>query len=171
MGMDVFGVKPTQHTGEHFRNNVWWWRQLWQYCYSVAPDLCADVSGHSNDGDGLDASGAMQLAAALRTELDSGRCAAAEQAYNAWKAELQREPCRWCDATGIRSDRVGIDMGMVEQVLEPTAQILLGRERGWCNGCGGEGLTDDWRAAYLFSTENVERFAAFLEHSGGFRIC
>ena len=25
--------------GVYFRNNVWWWRPLWNYCYAVAEDI------------------------------------------------------------------------------------------------------------------------------------
>ena len=39
MGMDVYGKKPKGEKGDYFRNNVWWWRPLWQYCASSAPEL------------------------------------------------------------------------------------------------------------------------------------
>ena len=29
--------------GIYFRNNVWWWRPLWNYCYNIAPDLVGDI--------------------------------------------------------------------------------------------------------------------------------
>ena len=35
MGMDVYGIAPTSERGEYFRNNVWWWRPLWDYCCEV----------------------------------------------------------------------------------------------------------------------------------------
>ena len=31
MGMDVFGLEPRKEKGEYFRNNVWWWRPLWDF--------------------------------------------------------------------------------------------------------------------------------------------
>ena len=55
MGMDVYGRNPTTKQGEYFRNNVWWWHPLADYCTSVAPDITAQCnSWHHNDGDGLD---------------------------------------------------------------------------------------------------------------------
>ena len=35
MGMDVSGMNPSSETGEYFRNNVWWWRHLWNYSVLV----------------------------------------------------------------------------------------------------------------------------------------
>ena len=43
--------------GAYFRNNCWWWRPLWNYCYQIADDLISEElfdSGHSNSGAGLD---------------------------------------------------------------------------------------------------------------------
>ena len=50
--------------GYYFRNNVWWWRPLWDYCYQVADDIIDEKtyeSGHHNSGAGLDADGAKAL--------------------------------------------------------------------------------------------------------------
>ena len=41
MGMDMYGRKPTGERGEYFRNNVWWWHPLADYCIMIAPDICA----------------------------------------------------------------------------------------------------------------------------------
>jgi hypothetical protein len=170
MGMDVIGVAPATETGTHFRNNVWYWRPLWQYCEQIAPELVAGVSGQSNDGDGLDADGATQLAALLRAEIDSGRCTEFVSEFNRWKAGMSRTDCEWCDGTGVRSDPIGVANGMPDKVLDDATAILIGRSTGWCNGCNGEGQKDDWRLAYQFSVENVTEFVTFCENSGGFKI-
>jgi len=39
-----------------------------------------------------------------------------------------------------------------------------------CNGCSGEGQREHTMSGYPFSEENVEEFAEFCIHSGGFRI-
>src|ERR1035441_4207245 len=76
MGMDVIGTNPRNQTGKYFRNNIWWWHPLWEYCSEVAPDICGRVVyGHSNDGDGLDAEASTALAQLLRNEIESGRTA------------------------------------------------------------------------------------------------
>ena len=170
MGMDVYGKNPVSETGEYFRNNVWWWRPLWEYCVDVAPELTSDVSGHYNDGDGLDADGAQELARILLEELESGNTAKFEEAYRMEMASLPRHDCKYCGATGIRTDDIGVEMGMPDKELEEHVAIAVGRTHGWCNGCGGEGKVDDHRASYPFSAENVRAFAEFLEQSGGFSI-
>ena len=171
MGMDVYGNAPTTESGEYFRNNVWWWRPLWSYCETVAGDLLADVDGQTNSGDGLDADQAAVLAARLREEIDSGATAKYAAAYRHDLSLLPRENCRYCDATGIRTDEVGQNAGMPSRELDNAVAIAVGRSHGWCNACNGEGKVDDWRVSYPFSVENVQNFANFLFSCGGFKIC
>jgi hypothetical protein len=171
MGMDVMGTNPSTKKGEYFRNNVWWWRPLWNYCIEVAPELCENVNGHCNDGDGLDEDGAYELAKILREMLNEGHTAAYEIQYNSYIASLPRHNCEFCEGTGIRTDDVGQEMGMPTQKLEPEIAIVVGRTHGWCNACGGEGMVSDFDAEYPFSVKNVEEFTTFLEGCGGFEIC
>lgn len=170
MGMDVVGVEPRSERGEYFRNNVWWWRPLWDYCCEVAPELCEGVSGHYNDGDGLDAEGARTLAEELMRHVKEGNTAEYERQYNAQIAALPRNTCEFCEGTGIRSDKVGVDMGMPSKQLSQDVAIILGRTHGWCNGCDGEGTQEHIGASYPFTVENVVEFAEFLADSGGFQI-
>jgi hypothetical protein len=170
MGMDVIGKNPASETGEYFRNNVWFWRPLWNYCLEVAPDLCAAVNGHYNDGEGLDADDARTLGIRLQAEIDAGRTAAYEAEYNAYLASLPRHDCEWCGGTGIRTDEVGISLGQPTQALTADIAAIVGRTHGTCNGCRGEGRRDDSEMSYPFSVDNVREFALFLVDSGGFHI-
>ena len=73
MGMDVFAKKPKDDTEQsrYFRNNVWWWRPLADYCQRVAPDVCSHCEHwQSNDGDGLNDSQSLELADALQVEVE-----------------------------------------------------------------------------------------------------
>lgn len=167
MGMDVVG---RNNPDAYFRNNVWWWRPLWDYCCQVAPALCESVAGHFNDGDGLDEEGAIELANLLREEIVSGRTATYEFEYNAYIASLPRRVCSICEGTGVRTDVVGVELGMPDRELDEAIQIITGRTHGWCNACGGEGKTDSDQASYPFSEENVAEFVDFLEECGGFQI-
>lgn len=170
MGMDVFGQNPTTESGEYFRNNAWHWSPLWNYCVELAPELCGDVEGGTNDGDGLDAKGADDLAVILFNELASGRTEQYEKAFNEERAAIPQVVCRQCAGTGIRTDEVGQSQGMPERPLKEEEAILLGRTNGWCNGCNGEGKSDSMRAWYSFDAKNVSRFAEFLSDCGGFAI-
>lgn len=170
MGMDVSGKYPTTEAGKYFRNNVWWWRPLAEYCCEVAPEVAAGCdSWQTNDGDGLDEDDAQELAARLREEIASGRTASYAMDRQARLDALPREKCDLCDGTGVRRDRVGAEMGMPEKRVETEGNPRLG-EQGWCNGCDGcrsQVPTECW---YPFSVENVREFVEFLEGSGGFGI-
>lgn len=171
MGMDVYGNRPKSDSGEYFRNNVWWWHPLWDYCLTIAPNLCEGVLGHSNDGDGLDEDGALELARLLFESVESGVADRYEQAYRSHQASLPRHKCDYCGGTGIRTDKVGQEMGMPTRELEADIALLLGRTHGWCNACSGEGTVEDFATNYPFTVENVVEFATFVRDSGGFRIC
>jgi hypothetical protein len=174
MGMDVYGKNPTNENGEYFRNNVWWWRPLWDYCCQVGDSVITDElaeSGQYNDGAGLDAENALALAEILRDEILSGRTAEHERAHREYLASLPREACDLCDSTGIRTDSIGEEMGQPTKELSPEVQILTGRTHGWCNGCDGIGTRESFGMSYPFSEANVREFVEFLESSGGFSIC
>jgi hypothetical protein len=49
MGFDVSGISPKNEKGEYFRNNIWWWRRLWDFCRFVAA-VDPGGEGHMNDG-------------------------------------------------------------------------------------------------------------------------
>lgn len=171
MGMDVYGKAPRSSAGEYFRNNVWWWHPLWDFCCSVDCSLEERVpDGHINAGDGLDDEGAKALAMALMESLEDGYARAWHQARNEHIAELPRRECQWCESSGIRRDEVGRKLGMPERALEQAQSIILNRTHGWCNGCDGLGSQDPWLASYSFSLENVREFALFLQDCGGFEI-
>jgi hypothetical protein len=174
MGMDVIGNNPTTDKGEYFRNNVWWWRPLWEYCCEAGEKIISDdiaQGGHFNDGVGLDADGALALGNLLLEEIAAGRTVEYESRYNAFLASLDRTDCDLCDATGIRADEVGVEAGMPEKELSSENQILTGRMHGWCNACDGVGTREAWALSYPFSIDNVRNFAEFCKASGGFEIC
>jgi hypothetical protein len=155
MGMDVVGTRPLTPSGEYFRNNVWYWRPLWDYCCSVDSTLFDKVPlAHSNDGDGLDASEARKLAFKLQEEIDSGRAEKFVNDYEAHRASLDKIPCIYCDEGGNRSwpTKTGESIKKV------------------CNACNGTRFTDSWESYYPMSLENIQSFTSFLMDCGGFRI-
>ena len=172
MGMDVIGKSAKSEKGEYFRNNVWWWHPLWDYCLNVHDDIAGQVdSGHSNDGDGLDEEDAHKLGLRLMSDLEDGTTAEYERKYRERLALLPMRDCNWCESTGIRTDSVGVENGMPTKELDEDVAIVVGRTHGWCNSCRGNGKIVPWEANYPFSTENVREFAEFLLDCGGFEIC
>lgn len=154
MGMDVYGNKPTSETGKYFRNNVWWWRPLADYCCEVAPELTAKCQHwQSNDGDGLNARDSKLLALVLKARITEGHTEAFAAIRKAELDKLPDELCTICRGYGKRADPPNVGPGEYP-----------------CNGCDGKGRrrpTDTW---YPFTVENVQEFVAFLEDCGGFKI-
>ena len=66
--------------GVYFRNNCWWWRPLWDFCYNVSlnsqyPSLITEKlweEGHHNDGAGLNDEDAKLLGAFLLKAIEDG---------------------------------------------------------------------------------------------------
>lgn len=171
MGMDVIGKHPVSERGEYFRNNVWWWRPLWNYCEDIGRDIIPeDNLGHTNDGWGLCSEDSIELARLLQEEIDSGRCLIFEKGYEQDRKHTPRQECSWCNGTGVRTDKVGVECGMTNKPIEDPNHPRYG-QKGTCNGCNGEGKVVPYSAQYPFSTENVQNFVHFLENCGGFDIC
>ena len=172
MGMDVYGKNAQSETGEYFRNNVWFWHPLWDYCLNLHDDIVGDPEGegHTNSGFSLDSEQALALGNRLLNDIEEGVTEDYRLAYYAKLAELPRTDCPHCDATGTRSDAIGVEMGMPTRELDEATAILVGRTHGWCNACDGVGTQEPWLANYPFQVENVKEFAHFCIASGGFEI-
>lgn len=141
--MDVFGKKPHSKRGEYFRNNVWWWHPLWDYCCEVDPELVDKVpEAHSNSGDGLNAFDARQLAFKLTEEIESGRTEKYVTAYYEHIKKLPKEKC-----------------------------IVITEDHTNCHLCSGTKLIEPFQLHYHINVENVQEFKDFLMDCGGFSIC
>jgi hypothetical protein len=151
MGMDVIGRNPKNKDGEYFRNNVWWWRRLWDFTCDVAGlDNDLRQAGHCNDGAGLDESGALAAAKALRKAIADGRADEYEKKLEAAVTNAPGEDCPVCKGSGT---------------------LLVDGQPQSCSGCNRTGKTKPSWTNYEFTRENVEEFVHFLEACGGFKIC
>lgn len=160
MGMDVYGISPTKEKGEYFRNNVWWWRPLWDYCEEVYPP-CQDVSGQTNDGEGLDSEQARELGGILLREISLGNTKRYEDERNARLEALPLKDCGFCNGVGM----VQVKEGWPDYV---EGEVTF---RDPCNSCQGTTKEEPFEKMYPFSVENVQEFAEFCIDSGGFQIC
>ena len=143
--------------GVYFRNNVWWWRPLWQFVCERFDDILTEQdmdAGNYNDGHEITADKAMEIGVELTAMLESGRI---QEYSDRHKAELDALPqveCELCEGTGKRQDPPNKGAGDYP-----------------CNGCSSTGKKDDWDKSYPFDVENVREFATFCLESGGFTIC
>jgi hypothetical protein len=175
MGIDVIGRKPTSKEGEYFRNNVWWWRPLADYCMEIALDIAARCEGwHYNDGDGLNDRDSAALADALQREIDSGGCRRYAEIRKSVLEQLPNEPCDVREATGIRKAPPKYEPSPGDEF--PFAGPEWERGAGdpangvKCPSCNSEGYVRPWRSHYDFEVENVQAFVTFLRGSDGFAI-
>ena len=137
--------------GVYFRNNVWWWRPLWQFVCERFDDVLTEQDmerGCYNDGHEITADKAMQIGIDLTCMLEDGRIQAYSDRY---KAELDAMPQVTCSVCN------GNNHG--------------NRKKKDCKACNQTGLVDDWACSYPFDVENVRAFANFCLESGGFTIC
>jgi len=148
MGMDVFGKKPKNKSGEYFRNNVWYWHPLWDFCSQIAPEITAKVpDAHSNSGDGLNAGDSIKLATRLKNAIKSGIAVSYIEKFNELKNSANATEC-YCISAKLK-------------VLKSSA----------CFICKGTGLMEDPIKSYSINKENILNFILFLENCGGFEIC
>lgn len=160
MGMDLYGKNARNERGEYFRNNVWWWRPLWDYCESVYPP-CREIDGHTNSGAGFDEAGALALRDVLVQEIASGRTLQYQLDREAELNALPDEPCTFCNGLGI----VQVKEGWPDYV---EGQVTF---RDPCNSCNGTKTKRPYACNYPFEVENVKEFVLFLSACGGFEIC
>ena len=94
--------------GYYFRNNCWWWRPLWNYCYEIAPDLISEDlwnSGHSNDGAGLNGKDAKELGHRLLKEIESGNTLEYQAQYQQHQEDTKDED-KWATSYPFDIDNV-----------------------------------------------------------------
>lgn len=147
MGFDVDG-----NTGNYFRNNVWWWRPLWQYVCEKCQDFLTDEdqqSGFYNDFYEITDKKAADIAERLENEIKSGATRRWEETRNKLLAAMPPVKCDICNGTGKRNDNIIV---------------------GECNACEGKGKVPAWETHYGFCEDNVKEFAKFCRESEGFRI-
>lgn len=151
MGMDVFGKKPKNKSGEYFRNNIWYWHPLWDFCSFVAPNITEKApDAHSNSGDGLNGIDSIKLALQLKESLKNGIADSYIEKFNKAKETAALVSC-YC------KDSIFKTIGLNDISL--------------CNTCNGTGLMIDPITSFAIDKENILNFISFLEDCGGFEIC
>ena len=139
------------NVGQYFRNNCWWWRPLWNYCFEIADDIISEEvwnSGHSNSGAGLGSRNAKKLGNRLMERIADGSTIKYQAEYIQRQDDLPDDICSRCNGNNRGHSKVKN-----------------------CINCNKTGRTQSLNKSYPFDVDNVERFARFCLESGGFEIC
>tara|TARA_Y100001973_G_C5144914_1_gene304920 strand:+ start:409 stop:912 length:504 start_codon:yes stop_codon:yes gene_type:complete len=81
--------------GVYFRNNVWYWRPLWDYVCKNVTSLTEEdhTNGHSNSGWQISETKAITIAGVLYAMLESGAVKEAERLhFDESKAQAEADP-------------------------------------------------------------------------------
>ena len=141
-----------ENAGVYFRNNVWWWRPLWDYVNQVCSKTLSETdyeAGHCNSGYEINKEQCKEISRILAEELLSGRTKEYKEAREKTLKALPLVQCVHCNGTGQRNDEV---------------------VQGECNGCTGKGEVKHFDTSYPFDIDNVVQFQKFVCNSGGFAI-
>ena len=175
MGMDVYGLEPRKEKGEYFRNNVWWWRPLWDFVTHIdelyseeknANRLISEEmyhSGHCNDGVGLETQeDCDELLNRLGWAIEEGL---ADHREKEVKEEMEKAKQH---NKFIEKQRKDFQAKMKKKLGKEVAPIKYPKEdlKKWEK----ISMQEDYSAHYPFTKENVEEFCEFLENCGGFSI-
>ncbi len=150
-----------ENPGSYFRNNVWWWRPLWDFVCVVADDILTQKdkeNGHSNSGHIIDEEKSLAIAKILEDLLKNGEVREYEEAYNEHMDSLPLEDCEYCKGTGMRSWEDGDkDCNVCNTEYTKDEGIPVGKVK-------------QFQTSYPFDVQNVEEFVRFCKQSGGFQI-
>jgi predicted metal-binding protein len=141
-----------ENVGTYFRNNVWWWRPLWDYVYQLNDDILTEEDhelGHSNSGHEITEAQCEVICKRLTEALDNGETEEYKKGYYFALENLPLVKCDTCEGVGERNDQY---------------------VQGECNACHGKGERKDFATHYPFEIKNVEEFRNFIRESGGFAI-
>ena len=137
--------------GHYFRNNCWWWRPLWNYCYFIADDIISEElfeSGHSNNGSGLNDKDARLLGNRLLQQIREGKTIEYQAEYQQYLDDMPDDDCLICNNNNRGNNK-----------------------KKDCNRCDSTGKRPNFNKSYPFDVDNVKDFAEFCIESGGFEIC
>ena len=152
--------------GVYFRNNVWWWRPLWQFvCYACDDFLSVKdmESGNYNDCRRISKTKAKRIAARIR-KLDKSGIIDEQHEYHQEKLEKAEKHNK-----KVEQKRIALKKEVDEKVgpnIVPANYPKEYKER-WDKIQGDE----NWSGHYPFDADNIRSFGEFCDNSGGFEIC
>lgn len=181
MGFDLYALNPVavkqlrdgdyetlfKTDSSYFRNNVWWWRRLWEFTSKHCADILSEEDierGHSNECHCITDKKAKAIAARLTELIKDGTAAAYETDVKKYIEEEEKKEKK-AKAAFLKKHQC-----TTEDEFRKLAESTLNseeRHKLW----ESYHETTRWGAAYPFSVENLRNFATFCDASMGFEIC
>jgi len=152
--------------GDYFRNNVWWWRPLWDFVCNNCDDFLTEKDmekGYYNGGKKISKTKSLKIAKRLSELIADGTVDTFERKSTLAieKAEAHNKVVRKkMDAISHICEKKHGEMIVPANYPEPY-------KTQWNDAYAKE----SWTAHYPFYANNVKDFATFCQQSGGFEIC
>ena len=156
----------TDNPGDYFRNNVWWWRPLWNFVCNSCDDFLTEKDmekGYYNDDRKISKTKSLKIARRLSKLIADGTVDTIEResTLEIAKAEAHNKEVRKeMDAISDACQKEHGKMKAPAYYPEPY-------KTKWNDAYAKE----DWTSSYPFYKDNVKVFATFCQQSGGFTIC
>ena len=157
--------KYQNQEGTYFRNNVWWWRPLAKYVIlftKVVPKDEEQCWGY-NDNHIVQEEDAKQIAKQLRYLIKTGHTKKFAREWETRRKKIEKH-----------NEKVEKELETFTKEVQKKMRDdnLVPRDFPKKDHDKWEKIYDkrDHNGSYPFSVENVEEFAKFCEHSGGFSI-
>ena len=91
---DAKDIFEKENVGYYFRNNVWWWRPLWDYVYQLNDDILTEEDyehGHFNDSHEITEEQCEVICKRLTEALDNGEAEEYKNSYDAFVNSLGKD--------------------------------------------------------------------------------
>jgi len=151
--------------GDYFRNNVWWWRPLWNFVCESCDDFLTegDISkGFYNDGKKISKTKSLKISKRLSKLIANGTVDKLEResALAIAKAKVHNKEVR------KEMDAISVACQKEHGEIKAPAYYPEPYKTEWNDAYAKE----DWTSSYPFNADNVKVFALFCQQSGGFEI-
>ena len=158
------------NVGVYFRNNVWWWRPLWNYVYDTTDVLTEEDHrlGHENSCHKITEEKAVRIGKELLANIKD---AEAKEAAYLKDIKPRKRFNKLCDdaADCLYEEVVDKMDGLITCPGDMKIHDPANYKRWKTLSHFGDGLQFG-ETSYPFSAANVKEFANFCLNSGGFEI-
>ena len=154
------------NVGYYFRNNVWWWRPLWNFVVAYCGDILTDKDiggGSYNDGHKISKTKAVRIGKRLSKKLADGTVDAISKDYTIRAAEAK-----------INNDAIQEELDRITaECKSKHGDDLVPRDypepykTQWDDAYKNK----SWADSYTFDKGNIEEFAKICLQSGAFEKC